>query len=103
MQTQSSWAGSEYTKLAGLLLGTSDKVAFVRLDRLVKSAEELSKDTNRECMPVQADVRQPKTLQEAVTKTIEKFGRIDFVICGMYLIHAPKRFALTLVTGRSCW
>lgn len=53
-----------------------------RLDRLVQSAEELSKDTGRECLPVQADVRQPKALQDAVAKTIEKFGRIDFVICG---------------------
>lgn len=53
-----------------------------RLDRLVASADELSKDTGRECLPVQGDVRQPKAIQDAVSKTIEKFGRIDFVICG---------------------
>jgi len=27
-------------------------------------------------------VRKPDELKEAVRKTIEKFGRIDFVICG---------------------
>jgi 2,4-dienoyl-CoA reductase [(3E)-enoyl-CoA-producing], peroxisomal len=57
-------------------------IGFNRLDRLGQSAEELSKDTGRVCLPVQADVRQPKALQDAVAKTIEKFGRIDFVICG---------------------
>ena len=34
------------------------------------------------CIPAQADVRKPDELKEAVRKTIEKFGRIDFVICG---------------------
>ncbi|KAH6904603.1 2,4-dienoyl-CoA reductase [Coprinopsis sp. MPI-PUGE-AT-0042] len=46
-----------------------------------KTANELSGRTGRECLPVQGDVRQPASLKEAVAKTIEKFGRIDFVIC----------------------
>jgi len=53
-----------------------------RLDRLEKSAKELSELTGRRCIPAQADVRQPKQLQEAAAKAIEAFGRIDFVICG---------------------
>ncbi|GJE89283.1 SDR family oxidoreductase [Phanerochaete sordida] len=53
-----------------------------KLDRLTASAEELSKDTGRTCIAIQADVRQPKALQDAAAKTVEKFGRIDFVICG---------------------
>ena len=60
-----------------------------RLDRLTAAAEELSKDTGRTCIPAQADVRQPKALQDAVAKAIEKFGRIDFVICGMYTLPLP--------------
>jgi len=52
------------------------------LARLTATAEELSKATGRTCVPAQADVRKPQMLQEAVAKTIEKFGRIDFVICG---------------------
>ncbi|KAI0935516.1 hypothetical protein AcV5_003927 [Taiwanofungus camphoratus] len=55
---------------------------YARLDRLNASAEELSKATGRQCLAAQADVRHPKQLQEAVANTIEKFGRIDFVICG---------------------
>jgi hypothetical protein len=53
-----------------------------RLERLTQAAKELSEATGRTCIPAQGDVRDPKTLQEAVAKTIEKFGRIDFVICG---------------------
>lgn len=53
-----------------------------RIDRLTQTAKELSEATGRTCIPFQADVRQPKMLKEAVEKTIEKFGRIDMVICG---------------------
>ncbi|KAI0641244.1 2,4-dienoyl-CoA reductase [Trametes meyenii] len=53
-----------------------------KLERLQASAKELSAATGNECLPVQADVRNPKQVQEAVAKTVEKFGRIDFVICG---------------------
>ncbi|KAF5371398.1 hypothetical protein D9615_009675 [Tricholomella constricta] len=53
-----------------------------KLDRLTQTAKELSEATGQICIPAQADVREPKTLQDAVRKTIEKFGRIDFVICG---------------------
>lgn len=63
-----------------------------RIDRLTASAEELSKVTGRTCIAIQADVRQPKTLHDAVAKTIEKFGHIDFVICGTYpLARTPRR------------
>ena len=55
----------------------------VRLDRLQAAASELASATGSECLPLQADVRNPKQLQDAVAKTVEKFGRIDFVICGM--------------------
>ena len=52
------------------------------LDRITQAAEELSKGTGNTCIPAQADVRRPDALKEAVRKTVEKFGRIDFVICG---------------------
>lgn len=55
-----------------------------RLDRLTASAKELSDATGNRCLPVQADVRDPKQVQDAVAKTVEKFGRIDFVICGTW-------------------
>jgi NADP-dependent 3-hydroxy acid dehydrogenase YdfG len=55
-----------------------------RLERLQETAKELSEKTGKECLPVQGDVRQPASVKEAVAKTIEKFGRIDYVICGMF-------------------
>ncbi|KAJ6480273.1 2,4-dienoyl-CoA reductase [Mycena sanguinolenta] len=62
--------------------GASATIVGRKLDRLTQAAKELSEATGQKCIPCQADVRQPKTLQEAVAKTIETFGRIDFVICG---------------------
>jgi 2,4-dienoyl-CoA reductase [(3E)-enoyl-CoA-producing], peroxisomal len=52
------------------------------LEKLEASAAELSESTGKTCIAAQADVRQPQQLQEAVKKTIDKFGRIDYVVCG---------------------
>jgi peroxisomal 2,4-dienoyl-CoA reductase len=54
-----------------------------RLDRLEASAKELSEKTGQKCLPIQGDVRNPTTLQAAAKRTVEEFGKIDFVICGM--------------------
>ncbi|KAF8641376.1 hypothetical protein AX16_009997 [Volvariella volvacea WC 439] len=62
--------------------GANAVIVGRKLERLEQAAKELSESTSRTCIPVQADVRQPKSLQEAVEKTISRFGRIDFVICG---------------------
>ncbi|KAF8961178.1 2,4-dienoyl-CoA reductase [Flammula alnicola] len=62
--------------------GANAAIAGRKLDRLTQTAKELSEATGRECIPTQADVRFPAQLKEAVAKTIEKFGRIDYVICG---------------------
>jgi len=51
-------------------------------ERLTKAAEELSAATGSTCIAVKADVRDPKQVQSAVQQTIEKYGRIDFVING---------------------
>ncbi|KAJ7111144.1 2,4-dienoyl-CoA reductase [Mycena crocata] len=62
--------------------GASATIVGRKLDRLTQAAKELSEATGQKCLPCQGDVRQPKSLQEAVAKTIEAYGRIDFVICG---------------------
>ncbi|KAI0075684.1 NAD(P)-binding protein [Panus rudis PR-1116 ss-1] len=62
--------------------GANATIVGRNFERLTAAAEELSKATGRECLPARADVRYPEQIQEAVKKTIEKFGRIDFVICG---------------------
>lgn len=47
-----------------------------------KAAAQLSKETGRSCLPCQADVRKPEDLKAAAKKAFDKYGRIDFVICG---------------------
>lgn len=74
-----------------------------RLDRLEASAKELSAATGGQCIPLQADVRNPKQLQDAVAKTVEKYGRIDFVICGPYSVPpAAARFVLSKTSRTNC-
>ncbi|KAH9846171.1 2,4-dienoyl-CoA reductase [Lenzites betulinus] len=53
-----------------------------KLDRLTASAQELEAATGARCIPLQADVRDPAQLRAAVQRTLDAFGRIDFVICG---------------------
>ncbi|KAH9947333.1 2,4-dienoyl-CoA reductase [Amylocystis lapponica] len=62
--------------------GANATIVGRKLDRLTSAAAALSKATGRECLAAQADVRDPKQLKDAVAKTIEKYGHIDFVICG---------------------
>lgn len=62
--------------------GANAAIVGRKLDRLTQTAAELSQATGKECIPAQADVRFPAQLKEAVAKTIAKFGRIDYVICG---------------------
>ncbi|KAG5644522.1 hypothetical protein DXG03_008264 [Asterophora parasitica] len=73
-----------------------------RLDRLTQAAKELSETTGQTCIPVQADVRDPKSIQEAVRKTIEKFGRIDFVVNGaLRTFYKMIHFGLIFVPAAS--
>ncbi|KAF7304379.1 hypothetical protein HMN09_00839900 [Mycena chlorophos] len=62
--------------------GASAAIVGRKLDRLQAAAKELTAATGQKCLPCQGDVRQPKTLHDAVAATIAEFGRIDFVICG---------------------
>ncbi|KAI6121180.1 hypothetical protein F5141DRAFT_1194021 [Pisolithus sp. B1] len=62
--------------------GANATIVGRKLDRLTAAANELSQVTGQTCVAARADVRQPQQLKEAVALTIERFGRIDFVICG---------------------
>ncbi|KAG9311175.1 NAD(P)-binding protein [Chiua virens] len=75
--------------------GASAVIIGRNLERLTESANELSRATGRTCILAQADVRHPEQLKDAVAKTIEKFGRIDFVICGKSIIAI---FAFNVLT-----
>lgn len=52
------------------------------IEKLNNSANELSKKTGRQCIAVQADVRDFKSMQNAVVKAMEVYGKIDIVVCG---------------------
>lgn len=62
--------------------GANAVIVGRKIDRLTQSAADLQKSTGKKCLPAQADVRRPQELKDAVAKTIEAFGRIDYVICG---------------------
>ncbi|PVF96847.1 NAD(P)-binding protein [Serendipita vermifera] len=63
-------------------LGARAAIVGRTLERLQSSAKELSEKTGLECLPLQADVRKYADLEAAANKTVEKFGKIDYVICG---------------------
>ncbi|WVF73051.1 hypothetical protein IAT40_007869 [Kwoniella sp. CBS 6097] len=62
--------------------GVSAAIAGRDAKGLQESADALSKKTGGKCIATSADVRDPEQVQAAVKKTIEEFGKIDFVICG---------------------
>ena len=47
---------------------------------MAKEIEEERKGAK--CLAISADVRDIKSMEEAVSQTIKEFGRIDFVIAG---------------------
>lgn len=63
-------------------LGAKAAIVGRKADRLQAAAASLSRDTGSEAIATPADVRKIETLQDAVRQTVDKFGRIDMVICG---------------------
>ncbi|GAA5929428.1 SDR family oxidoreductase [Sporobolomyces koalae] len=49
---------------------------------ITESAARLSRETGAQCIGVSGDVRKLETLEAAVKRTVEKFGKIDYVVCG---------------------
>jgi peroxisomal 2,4-dienoyl-CoA reductase len=49
---------------------------------LEESAAKLEKATSRKCLAAPADVRDPEQLKRAVVSAKERFGKLDFVVCG---------------------
>ena len=73
--------------IANLSTDGADAVILGRRKDVIEgAAAQLSKETGRTCIGVAGDVRDPKALKEAVRQAIEKFGRLDFVICGSFEI-----------------
>lgn len=51
---------------------------------LAKSAANLKREAGngKKCIAAAADVRDKNQVRAAVSKTLEAFGKIDFVVCG---------------------
>ncbi|GFZ48642.1 Peroxisomal 2,4-dienoyl-CoA reductase SPS19 [Saitozyma sp. JCM 24511] len=47
-----------------------------------ESAAKLEASTGRRCLGASADVRDPEQLKKAVQAAKEKYGKLDFVVCG---------------------
>lgn len=63
-------------------LGANAAILGRNAVRLEAAAAEMGRATGRECIPVPGDVRRYADLEAAVAKTVERFGRIDYVVCG---------------------
>jgi peroxisomal 2,4-dienoyl-CoA reductase len=70
--------------IAAAFLAHGARVAIVsrKLERLEATAKELSDAHGRECVPLVADVRDPKTVEAALDATLARFGRLDVVVNG---------------------
>jgi len=70
--------------ITAALLAHGARAAIVsrKLERLEESARELSAAHGRECLALQADVRDPKAVEAALDATIARFGRVDIVVNG---------------------
>lgn len=42
----------------------------------------MSNNTGKKCIAIQADVRDYLSMQNAVKKALEIYGKIDIVVCG---------------------
>lgn len=62
--------------------GANAAILGRKAERLSRASQELASATGQQCLACPADVREPEQLKEAVRKTVDKFGRIDFVIAG---------------------
>lgn len=63
-------------------LGANAAILGRNAARLESAANEMSTATGRKCLALPADVRKYTDLEAAAAKTVEQFGKIDFVICG---------------------
>ncbi|MFW6086206.1 MAG: SDR family oxidoreductase [Myxococcota bacterium] len=70
--------------IARALMEHGARTAIVgrKQERLEASAKELGEATGRECLAVSADVREPPSVETALQRTLDRFGRIDVVVNG---------------------
>lgn len=60
----------------------SERATHTSAKGLEESAKNLEKSTGSKCLAASADVRSKESMAAAVKACKDKFGRIDFVVCG---------------------
>jgi NAD(P)-dependent dehydrogenase (short-subunit alcohol dehydrogenase family) len=61
-------------------LGANTIITSRKIDVLNKTAEEIAKKTGKTVSAIQADVRKPFEVEEAIRVGIEQYGRIDVLV-----------------------
>ncbi|NUP06673.1 MAG: SDR family oxidoreductase [Polyangiaceae bacterium] len=62
--------------------GADTAILGRKTERLVQAASDLEASTGNKCAAITCDVRDPKAVETAIAATLERFGRIDFVVNG---------------------
>lgn len=62
--------------------GADTAIMSRKLPRLEESAAELSSQTGRRCLALEADVREPAQVEAALDRALAELGRIDIVVNG---------------------
>lgn len=65
-----------------MLHGANASILGRKTARLAESASHLEETTGNDCAALTCDVRDPKAVEAALAATLERFGRIDFVVNG---------------------
>ena len=93
------------------MLGASTAILSRKADHLGPTASAVSAHTGRDCLPLVADVRQPDQVEAAISRVIEEFGRLDFLInaaAGNFLCPSaelsPNAFGTVLdIDAKGTW
>lgn len=63
-----------------LELGANVVITSRNIEKLQNTAQELEKETNGKCLPLQCDVRHYSEVENMLTKAIDEFGTIDALL-----------------------
>lgn len=63
-----------------LELGANVAITSRNLDKLKNTAEELEKETNGTCLPLQCDVRNYDEVEAILKDAVKKFGKVDVLL-----------------------
>ena len=74
-----SGLGKSMTKYF-LQLGAKVVITSRKMEKLQATADELSKETGGNILPIACDVRNYNEVENVLTKTLEKFGKVDGLV-----------------------